>query len=112
MEATALAKHLERIELPRAGTKSNARRRIAGKLRIALCTFENIIYGRIKRIDATLRDNLSAALTEALENQIAGLTHDLELHRQGRATLTSDKIAAVEDHIAQALAILKQGKKP
>ena len=108
LEAISLARRLELIELSRAGTRAGARRRLAYKLQIAVCTFENIIYGRIKRLDATLRDKLRAALADELNLEIMRLQHELAIARQGGAAPDSDEIAAVENHIAKAKAILKR----
>ena len=112
LEAISLARRLERIELSRAGTRAGARRRLAYKLQIAVCTFENIIYGRIKRIDASVRDSLRMLVVKELNLEITRLQHELAIARQGGTPPNADEIAAVESCIAQAWAILKREEKP
>jgi len=84
--AITIAQTLDRRERHKLGSKGIARQSLANKLRIGIGTFENLVRGRVKRVDAAIRDRLQALLVRELEQEIARLTHELEIARQGGAS--------------------------
>lgn len=107
----AIAQSLERKERQRVSSVKAARLRLADKLRIGVGSLENIIRGRVKRIDASIRDRLQALLVRELEGEIQRLTHELEMARQCGSHLASDEVGAIESHLAAAKAILSGGSQ-
>jgi hypothetical protein len=105
-QARTLARSLERRERLRVGTAARARSSIAGKLGIGSGTLENIVKGRVKRLDSWIRDKLQALLIRELEAEITRLTHELETARRSGARLDSEQMGEVETHLAAAKAIL------
>lgn len=104
----SLAQNLERRERARLGCRTSARNSLANKLRVGNGTLENLIRGRVKKIDAALRDRLQALLIRELELEIGHLWHDLAIARQTGAPNHSDEITAVEEQLSQARAILER----
>lgn len=104
--AIAYAKTLEQHERSRGATLRGARESVARKLRIGVGTFENLVRGRVKRIDAAIRDRLQALLVRELEQEIARLTHELEMARQGGSHPASQHIGEIQAHLAQARALM------
>ena len=68
---------------------------------------ERLVRGRVKRIDASIRDRLQALLVRELESEIARLTHELEIARQRGAHLASEQISEIETHLSRASSLLK-----
>ena len=104
--AISLAQNLEKRERARLGCRATARRSLAGKLRIGSGTLENLIRGRVKRVDAAIRDRLQALLIKELELEIGRLWHDLEIARQTGAHPNSDEITKAEKLLFEARAVL------
>jgi len=104
--AVSLARRLESRERFRTGNREIARRSLAVKLRVGVGTIENLVRGRVKRIDATIRDKLQALLVKELEQEIARLWHELDIARQGGAHLASEQISEIETHLSQAKQVL------
>lgn len=104
--ATTMARSLERHERSRGLSVQHARHRLADKLRIGVGTFENLVRGRVKRVDAAIRDRLQALLVRELEGEIARLSHELEIARQGGAYLAVEQMGAVQAHLEQARSLL------
>lgn len=109
MNATTIAQTLQRREMQRGHKVGEAYRELAGKLRIGAGAFERIARGRVKRIEASIRDRLQALLVRELEQEIMRLQNELEIARQGGAPLNSDQISEVETHLAKARATLSGG---
>jgi hypothetical protein len=107
--AVAIAQSLERRERMRAPTLAHARQRLADKLRIGVGTFENLVRGRVKRIDAEIKRRLDALLVRELEAEIARLTHELSLARQGGAHPACEHVGEIEAHLACARALITGG---
>lgn len=107
--AFAIAQSLERRERSRVSSKAIARKSIAAKLRVGVGTFENLVRGRVKRIDAAIRDRLYALLIFELQAEIARLTHELEIARQGGARLDSEQVGEIETHLERVRALLNGG---
>lgn len=104
--AITLAQRLEQRERHRVGSVSIARRRLADRLKVGIGTFENLVRGRVKRVDAAIRDRLQALLVQELEHEIARLTHELEIARQGGAHPGSQHVCEIETHLSKARAFL------
>lgn len=105
-DAILVARSLERMELARCGTRHSAQRSLANKLRIGHGTLENLIRGRVKTVDATIRDKLQAQLIRELELEKMRLEHELAIARQGGATPDSNEILEVEALLSRARAVL------
>jgi hypothetical protein len=84
-----------------------ARRSLARKLRLGIGTLENLVRGRVKRVDAAIRDRLQALLVRELESELTRLTHELEMARQGGVHPASQHISAIEAHLEQARALMQ-----
>jgi serine phosphatase RsbU (regulator of sigma subunit) len=104
--AASVAQALERRERQRVSTVLQARRRIADKLRVGVGTFENIVRRRVKRIDAAVHDRLQALLVQELEQELARLSHELEIARQSGARLDSQQVSEIETHFEKVRALL------
>lgn len=107
--AVTIAQNLERRERYRVSSKADARRSLAAKLRVGIGTVENLVRGRVKRVDASIRDRLQALLVRELESEIARLTHELHLARQGGEHLASEQVGEIETHLQKARALLAGG---
>lgn len=107
--AIGLAQTLERKERGRGLSIRAARQRLAEKLQVGYGTFENLVRGRVKTIDASIRDRLEALLIRELENEIRRLTHELEIARQSGARLDSEQVCEIEAHLAKAKALMNGG---
>jgi len=104
--ARNLARSLEQRERSRAGTLEAARGSLARRAGVAPSTWRNLALGRLKRVDAWFRDRLQALLIRELEAEIARLTHELEVARQGGDHLASQHVCEIEAHLAAARSIL------
>lgn len=109
-QAREIAITLEKKERARGLNASEARSRFARRLGVASGTIENLVRGRLKRVDAWLRDRLQAVLIRELETEIARLTHELEMARQSGARPASDQMAEIEAHLSAAKALLSGGE--
>lgn len=107
--AITLAQTLERRERARGLSVHVARETLARKIKVGAGTIERLVRGRIKRIDASIRDRLQALLVRELEGDITRLSHELEIARQAGSHLASDEISEVESHLAAARALLNRG---
>jgi len=104
--ARKLARSLERREMGRSGSVHTARLTVARRLGITPSTLRNLSLGRLKRLDAWLRDSLEHMLIRELETEIARLQHELEIARRSGAHLASQHISEIETHLASARALL------
>lgn len=111
-EARELAQRLERRKTAQGMSVDAARESLSRRIGIAPRTWKNLAGGRLKRLDAWLRDGLQALLIRELENEIARLTHELDLARQGGAHPASLDVGAIETHLAKAKALLNEGISP
>lgn len=107
--ARELARGLERRERGRAGSLDVARVSLARRLGVSPATWRNLTLGRLKRLDAWMRDRLQALLVRELENEIARLTHELEQARRCGDQLASQHVSEIETHLAKARSILSGG---
>jgi len=106
-QARTLARDLERRERSRAGSVDAARTALARRAGVSPSTWRNLALGRHKRLDAFVRDRLQAMLVRELEAEIARLTHELEIARQGGDHLASQHVREIEAHLAAARTILR-----
>lgn len=110
--AITMARTLERRERQRVSSLAQARQRLANKLRIGRGTFENLVRGRVKRIDAVIRDRLHSLLARELEAEIARLTHELDTLRQAGARPDSEHFSEVETYLLRARSLLAGPPSP
>jgi len=106
-EARAQARTLEQRERSRAGNLKNARATLARRAGVSPATWRNLAQGRLKRLDAWLRDRLCALIIRELEAEIARLEHDLAAARSCGDHLGSQHVCEIETHLAKARAILR-----
>jgi len=107
-EARAQARTLEQRERGRAGNLKSARAALARRVGVSPATWRNLAQGRLKRLDACLRDRLCALIIRELEAEIARLEHDLATARSRGDHLGSQHVCEVQTHLAKARAILRQ----
>jgi hypothetical protein len=105
-EARSHARSLVRRERLCVGSMPRAHASIASKLGVGPGTLENIVKGRVKRLDSWIRDKLKALLIRELEAEIKRLTHELETARRSGARLDSQQVGEIEAHLAAAKSIL------
>jgi hypothetical protein len=104
--ARDLARKLEQRERVRVGSVEAARSSLARRAGVSSSTWRNLTLGRLKRLDAWMRDRLQALLVRELEAEIMRLGHELEAARQCGDHLASQHVCEVEAHLAAARAIL------
>jgi hypothetical protein len=105
--AASIASSLVAREETRARSRMAAYRVVAGKVgRSASWLRGRLLAGRLRRVDAVIRDKLHVLLTRELESEIARLTHELEVHRQRGTHLAADQVCEVEAHLSAARALL------
>ncbi len=109
--AISIAQTLERKERARGLSVALARETIARRIKVGRGTFERLVRGRVKRVDAAIRDRLQALLVRELEGEIARLSHELEIARQSGTHLASIEVSEIETHLAKAAALLKGGTR-
>lgn len=110
--AVTMARTLERRERQRVSSLALARQGLANKLKVGVGTFENLVRGRVKRIDAAIRDRLHALLCRELETEIARLTHELDTLRQTGARPDSEHFGEVEAYLVLARSLLDGAPSP
>jgi hypothetical protein len=105
-EARVQARTLEQRERSRAGNLKNARATLARRAGVSPATWRNLAHGRLKRLDAWLRDRLCALIIRELEAEIVRLEHDLAAARASGDHLGSQHVCEIETHLAKAREIL------
>jgi hypothetical protein len=108
-QAREIARELERRERVRGTSAEGARSALARRIGVSASTWRNLTLGRLKRLDAWLRDRLQGLLVRELEAEIARLTHELETARRCGHHLASQHISEIETHLAAARSILSGG---
>lgn len=101
------ARWLERREADRMGSLEFARTAIARESGMTLSSWRNLVRGRLKRIDAWMRDRLQSLVVRELEQEIRRLSHALETAKRCGARLDSAEISQAESHLEAAKAILR-----
>lgn len=107
--ARQIARDLEQRERSRVGSVEAARTTLARRAGVSPATWRNLALGRLKRLDAWMRDRLQALVIRELEAEIARLTNELEIARQCGDHLASQHICEIEAHLAAARLILNGG---
>ena len=103
MTAAVFLDALERREASRSGANlPDVRKSIARKIGASPGTIENIRRGRLKRLVEGTTDRIKAALVRSLEAELANLTHELEILRQGIAAPDGDEILEAETLLKRA----------
>lgn len=105
-QAVAVARTLEQLERSRGHSAAIARRALSARLSIGVGTFRNLVYDRVKSVDAAIRDRLQALLIQELEHEILRLSHELEIARQSGAHPACEHVGEIEAHLAKARALL------
>jgi hypothetical protein len=101
-ETRAMLARLEDKERRRSPDALTARQRLARRLGALPGTIENFARGRIKRADAYLRAGVEALLMTELQQEIAALTHELEILRAGGSDPRLSAVAEIETALATA----------
>lgn len=109
-QSIEIVKDLERRERGKIPGRELARASLANRLRIGVGTIENLLRGRLKRIDADLRDRLHALHINELEHEIARLSQELVIARLTAAFSDPDEIGEVETCLAQAREKLERAR--
>lgn len=104
---------MEKMYVGRNHSRPHAREQIAKRLKIGLGTYERLIRGRVKKIDAELWRRIQAFVIEETEAEIARRTHELEIARRmaasGADRLTAEQMGEIETHVAALVEVLKRG---
>lgn len=112
IETLTMAARLVQLERQRSRLDmSNAIRAVARKLGFSPGTLENIVRGRAKRITLSVAAAVRRAMIRELENEIARLTHELELARASGADPRSVAVAEIETLLDRAQSLLNGGAK-
>ena len=91
----------------RRGAKTQVvRERLARAIGCAKGTIENIMNGRLKRVDAWLRESIRRALIAEIEREIKALTHELEILRAAGGDARRLEVAEIEACLERARALL------
>lgn len=69
---------------------------LARAIRAAPGTIRSAIYGRLKRVDAALRDKLAHVVMREIQNEIGRLNHELEVARLCGGGAVEGNIAEIE----------------
>lgn len=91
----------------RRGAKTQVvRERLARAIGCAKGTIENIMNGRLKRVDAWLRESIRRALIAEIEREIKALTHELEILRAAGGDARRLEVAEIEACLERARSLL------
>lgn len=101
-ETQVLARQLERREMSKGVKLPDARRRIAERIGAAPGTLRSLALGRLKKIDAALRERIQAVLCREIEKEIARLQHELDTYSRCGANLDGASVFEIEAHLATA----------
>lgn len=108
--ASAAASTLVRQATARGRSRMNAYRVVGAKIGMSASWVRKLIADTVRGVDAELKQRLDDLLIRELEAEIARLTHDLEMARQGGAHPASRHVGEVESLLAQARALM-EGKR-
>ena len=103
----AWVEKLEKTEAARTGVPVTvARRAVARRLGVSPGTVENIRRGRTKGVRAWIADRVANAVIREIENEIRGLSHELQCARQCGARAGESQIHEIQaDFEALTLAL-------
>lgn len=91
----------------RRGAKTQVvRERLARAIGCAKGTIENIMNGRLKRVDAWLRESIRRALIAEIEREIKALTHELDILRAAGGDTRRLEVAEIEACLERARSLL------
>jgi hypothetical protein len=111
-ETLAMASGLVRRERARSHLDTpNAIKTVARSIGLTPGSLENLVRGRAKRITLSVAAAVRRAMIRELENEVARLTHELELVRAGGADPRSLEMAEIETCLARATALLNEGAR-
>ena len=104
--------YVEKTLVGRGYSLISARIKIAEKLKIGPGTYERLIRGRVKRVDAEVWKSIQALVVKEIEAEIAQRRHHLETAKKlvaaGAKGLTDEQIATVEACIAEMVEIIER----
>ena len=107
---------MERMYLGRNYSLIGARVEIIKKLKIGPGTYERLIRGRVKKIDAELWSKIQNLVIKETEYEIARRTTELEtakrLAAQGPGRLDAEQIREIETHVSGLMDVLKKRPAP
>jgi hypothetical protein len=109
-ETRAMILRLEDRERVRGHDATTARRRVASRAGAAPGTLESYVRGRIKRVDAFLRDRVKALLITEIQHEITALTHELESLKAGGAEPHSAAIFEAMAALDEARRLMRGAK--
>lgn len=94
----------------RRGAKTQViREHLARTIGCAKGTIENIMNGRLKRIDLWLRESVRRALVAEIEREIKALNHELEVIRAMGGDARRIEVAEIEACLEKARSLLSGG---
>lgn len=103
-----LARRAVEREQSRQGlTQEQAAASIARRIKEAPGTILRLVKGQAKRIDAAVKDKLTAYACRQLETEIQGLTHELALYRAGHGDARADRLDEIEALLARARTLME-----
>jgi hypothetical protein len=109
--ARQVADDLEAREQRRnGGSRSDARARLARRLRVLPGTLYNLARNCLKKLDAELRDRLTAAAVRDLQSEIASLNNALDVAHQMGLAEDHPNISKIKGHLASAQALFSETK--
>jgi hypothetical protein len=98
---------VERDQMRLGLTQEQAAATIARRIREAPGTVLRLVKGQAKRIDAAVKDKLTAYVCRQLETEIEGLSHELALYRAGIGNASADRLDEAEALLARARALME-----
>lgn len=98
----------KREQLRSGGSREDARQRLARRIGVLPGTLYTLARDRLKRLDANLRDRLTAYAISDLQSEMERLAHDLAMARQMGAHQDSPMVADIEKHLAAARALIAE----
>ena len=104
----AWVERLEKTEAARSGVPVTvARRAVARRLGVSPGTVENIRRGRTKGVRAWIADRVANAVIREIENEIRGLSHELQCARQCGLRTGEGEIDEIQADLAALTLALK-----
>lgn len=97
---------LEAVEALRAKTVTQARKNIAPRLGVSICTLENYRTLRLKGVPHWLMQTVQDVLIDTLRKEMEKLGHEVEIARQSHGGHRDDALVEAETHLAKVRSLL------
>ena len=110
-EAQSLTRILVQQEARRRGTKDGVNVHVGRAVGAAPGTIENIMRGRLKRVEGWLRDALRARVVRELESEIVRLQHEIAVLKQAGVDPRSNQMSAARADLSAVLVALGRDRK-